>query len=396
MTRFRLPSVLVALILIVACGTSTTTTSNTNSNNPFRVLMIVNLTGSSAYLGQADVLAYRAASKFLNKTGGILNRQITIDYVDSQGDPTKAVSLLAERINSGTKYDFCECGTFSAETLALLSSTTKAKLLTMAVGPAAGIDDPVNHPYHFGYGPQLKYLNQSIAPYVQKQGYKKAGILISTDAAGLTQMSLYQQQLSALGIQPITQQYTANGLDFTAELEALRSKQPDVVVFYSFGPATGIILRNRAKLGWNVPFIADNSTTSQDLTTLVSKEQLNGVTEAHLVLDVPPDAKRKTSQWQTMYDTLQAEGPLVAPLSIYSRRFDALIYIATAAKQAGSTDPDKIRQTLESLKTPTPIPWLTFAHPLGYSSTEHFVVPVDDDFAFTGPTHLDNGLAKPI
>jgi branched-chain amino acid transport system substrate-binding protein len=357
--------------------------------------MIVALTGGSAYFGQSDVLAYRAASKVLNKTGGILNRPITIDYVDSQANPTTAVTHLTERLNSGAKYDLCECGTLSAETLALLPATTRAKLLTMAVGTATAIDDPASYPLHFGYSPQFKYLDQPIIPFVQKHGYKKVGIFISTDAAGRDNLAVYQQLFSAAGINTVSQQYPSSGLDFTAELQALQAKQPDVVVLFAFGTATGIVLKNQAKLGWTVPIIADSTTVSQDLTALVPRDQLNNVTETHLVLDLPPDSLHNTPQYRTMFDAIRAEGPLVLGVAQYARRFDALFYIASAAKQAGSTDPEKIRLALENLKTPTPVPWVTWPHALGYSSTEHFVVPSNDDFTFTGPTHLVDGLSKP-
>jgi branched-chain amino acid transport system substrate-binding protein len=113
--------------------------------------MIVNLTGASAYFGQSDVQAFRAASNQLNKAGGILNRRITIDYVDSQGNPSKAVSLLTDRLNSGTKYDLCECGTFSAETLALLPAMTKAKVAEHAARRRDGLRRPRQLSLNFGY-----------------------------------------------------------------------------------------------------------------------------------------------------------------------------------------------------------------------------------------------------
>jgi len=388
--------VIAAALLLLACGgNSNSPATTTNSGNPFRILMIVNLTGVSSYYGQSSVQAFRAAAKVLNSSGGMLNRPIKIDYVDSQGDPTKSVSLLTERLNSGTKYDLCECGTFSAETLALLPPATKVKLLSTESGSPAAGDDPATYPYNFGPQPSLKYQVQPIVSYVQKSGYKKVGVLASTDLAGQTQMSLYQQQFAAIGIEMIPQQYNSTHLDFTAELQTLQAKNPDVVILFSFGAATGIILKNRAKLGWTTPLIADRTSVGQDLTTLLSKDQLTNVSEQHVAVDVPTDALRKNPRWQTMYAAVQAEGPLVQPLSGYSAMYDALLYFATAVQQAGSTDPDKVRQALENMKTPNPVPWVTWPHAIGYSSKEHFVVTANEDFAITALTHLVNGLDVP-
>lgn len=394
--KLRIAPVIAALLLLsVACSGASPGSSPSSSGNPFRILMIVNLTGSASYYGQGAVQSFGAARKFLNKSGGILNRPITIDYVDSQGDPTKAVSLLTQQTNSGVKYDLCVCGTFSAETLALLPATTKAKLLTTSSGGASAFDDPANYPLYFGAQVQQKYPAQALVQQVMKLGYKRPGIFISNDVTGTELLGIYQQLFTSAGIQPIFQQYSPSQLDFTPALQALQAKQPDVVILNAFGAPTGIIFRNRAKLGWTVPVIANTTTASQDLTSFVSMDQLTNVTEQHKVVDIPSGSSHKTAQWQATYDAVIGEGPLVSSLSNYSALFDVLLYFATAAKQAGSTDPDKIRQALENLKTPTPVPWVTWPHPLGYSSTEHFVVAESGDFTFTGVTHLDQGLNKP-
>jgi branched-chain amino acid transport system substrate-binding protein len=391
----RVATVMVALVLSVACSGSSAPTTSGNSNSPYRILMIVNLTGPSSYFGQAPAQAFLAASKVLNKTGGILNRPITITYDDDQGDPTRAVSLLTQRLNSGTQYDFCECGTFSAETLAMLPATTKVKLLTTESGAAAAFDDPVNYPYNFGANATLLQQATAMVKYVQKKGYKRPGVFISNDLAGANLLAVYQQLFGAAGIQLVSQQYSGSQLDFTAPLQSLQAQQPDAVILFSFGAPTGIILKNRAKLGWTVPIIAERTTTGQDLTTLVPMDQLSNISEQHLVIDLPPDAQHKTPQWQAMYDALVAAGPMTGRLSNYAPLYDTLLYIAAAAKQAGSTDPDKVKAALENLKAPNPVPWVTFPNGPGFTTKEHFAVATDADWTFTGLTKLDNGLVKP-
>lgn len=392
-------SLLATLVGVVAIATACGGSNNAPAAaaTPYRVLMILGTSGALAQVGQAEVLAFNASANVLNKSGGINGHKIVVDVQDDQGDPTKGNSILIEKINGGTPPDLVFPGTSSSETLAMLPTLTKNKLLSFGNGASPNIfSQPTVSPYSFstagkvagGGGPAF------LAKYLSSKGYKKAGLLFSNDANGQAQLSQHNDAIKAAGLTTVTQSFAPTGLDFSPQLEQLRGQNPDVLVVSAFGTAAGTILKNRQTIGWSVPVVGDPSTAANDLYTLAGAPALTNVTlEAfHLTKYLSPDQMPKGQR--TMFDAIKAQGPITQSLTLYSFSYDILQVVATASKQANSLDPVKVTKALETLKTPNPAPWVALAS-YGFSADYHGSTETEQDIIFIPAGQLVDGMIKP-
>src|SRR5579884_2320298 len=69
------------------------------SGNTMRIGVITSLTGSNAAFGQAHKNGYTVAVQEINAKGGILGKQVEIDYYDDQSKPDQAVQGVSKLVD---------------------------------------------------------------------------------------------------------------------------------------------------------------------------------------------------------------------------------------------------------------------------------------------------------
>src|ERR1700680_269869 len=91
------------VLLVAACGSGSTGGSSRGSggSGPIVMSMVGPLTGSAASQGIPILEGAKAAAKYIDDNGGILGRQLTMDQVDTVGDPADAVPAVNKEIPSG-------------------------------------------------------------------------------------------------------------------------------------------------------------------------------------------------------------------------------------------------------------------------------------------------------
>src|SRR5579883_1721580 len=88
-----------------AAAAVTTTAKPTFTGAPFDVYAILPQTGALADYGYAFENSLKVAAAEVNAAGGVLGREMKVEFADSQGNATQAVSVLAQRLSSGTNPD---------------------------------------------------------------------------------------------------------------------------------------------------------------------------------------------------------------------------------------------------------------------------------------------------
>jgi branched-chain amino acid transport system substrate-binding protein len=174
MTRSRIGHRAALLIgaggILAACGSGGGAASSgggsTSAANagPYRVLAILSETGTSAAFGSGAHAALQYTADQLNKQGGIMGRQIVIDFQDDQGDAVRGTSLL-NRALATTHYDLIDAGTVSDTNIALRPALGQANILAMTT--SGGIDVDVNKdPTLFVVSPEVTASSAATVSYV--------------------------------------------------------------------------------------------------------------------------------------------------------------------------------------------------------------------------------------
>ena len=349
------------------------------SAKPFKVLMVQDLSGALASLGNAEVQGMKASASVINSQGGILGRQVQVDAVDDQADPTKAVSLLTERITSGDIPDVVQGGTGSNETLAMLPIMTKNKIIYIGQNGADKINNPQAYPYAFSVNLPSSATVEVVVKYCQKKGYQKVGLLANSSASGQSELALFNTMFKSAGISITAQNFESTSLDLTPQLEALKAQGPDVLVTdTAFGRPAFTLLQGRQKLGWNIPTVGDAALAAQDLAQSLGMDALKNVYYAVFTVQKWVAPEQRTPAFNTFFDALKQQGGIKTSVNVYSFSYDELQVLSTAAKQAKSTEIPELAAALESLHAPNPVPWVTFPRVI-FSKNDHFnSIPPDE------------------
>jgi len=88
---------MVALFLLSACGGSSgsstaTTTTSTTSSQPIKIGISVSLSGDFSADGKASEQGYQLWADTINKSGGLLGRQVKLDFLSDASSTTQVVT----------------------------------------------------------------------------------------------------------------------------------------------------------------------------------------------------------------------------------------------------------------------------------------------------------------
>src|SRR5947209_12491533 len=83
---------IVALVALSACGSSTNTTGSGQPSTPIKIGISVSQSGDFSADGKAYVQGYTLWAENVNKHGGLLGRQVQLDFVSDASSTTQVVT----------------------------------------------------------------------------------------------------------------------------------------------------------------------------------------------------------------------------------------------------------------------------------------------------------------
>jgi branched-chain amino acid transport system substrate-binding protein len=387
---------LAALTTTAACGSSGGG-SNDGQSRPFRILDITAQTGALAALGTPELQATKAAVNYLNSTGGIDGHHIDLEVKDDLSDPSHAVSILQDAINSGTKPDLVLPGVTSNETIALLPVLANNQIMSIATTGAAEITDTSKYPLSFGASFRPQDGPDAMAAYLGGKHYSTIGVLHADDAYGESWWQNMSHSLTAHSLHAVDVSYDPSKIDLTAELSRLHAQHPDVVVAEAFGSPAGAVYAARAKLGYQkTPFVADITISAGDPWSLVQDKDAftNSVEQIYSVQRfAAPDQLRPAVK--TMVTSVKKLGSIKAAISLYAGSWDPLQSVNAAVTRAKSLDPEAMAKAMTELQDDEASWAQNGGSAPGYTATSHFATASDANYAFVPPGPLKDGMVQP-
>ncbi|WP_028473803.1 ABC transporter substrate-binding protein [Nocardioides alkalitolerans] len=350
-------------MLTSACAESG---DDAGDDGAFVVYASVGLSGGDSGFAPSIEAGIEAAIAEINENGGLLGREVRLETDNNESDPTKAVSLLQDRIRDSAP-DLVWAGTASSESLALQSLTTREEIMALNNGSAPELGDASLFPYAFSAGVRLQSAAEYLATTVVDEGYQNIGIIAGDDPAGEAAMSLYEDAFEDAGLDVATESYEAEAVEVDGPLARLAESDPDVVIFNSTYQAEPV-LKSRIKVGMeDVPFIGDVSTTIRSLDETLNDAEKSGVE----LMSYNVNASTADSPGVTnLLASLDAAGetPETA-LYLYALGYDPILAYANAVESVGSTDVTEVRAAMEAGEGDTYE--LSLSDDPGWSETDH-------------------------
>jgi branched-chain amino acid transport system substrate-binding protein len=308
-----------------------------------KIGMCAPITGPAAEAGKYATGGAKLAVEAINKAGGILGKQIELIIEDDQ------------TTNPGIVLAFSKLAA-NPEIVGFLGSIRSTQVHAMApdvlkLGKPVmfGGTDPnltkLGNPWLFRFRPNDSYSGRVIAEYgVKTLGKKKWAVLHSTDAFGTAGGKALTEALAPLGATiAIDQGYANQSQDFTPVVLAIKQSGADILgSYFTFENDLGIFARQLRQLGVNIPWVGSPSIVNVTALKLAGPALYGTYGVADYAEESSEAAKAFGKAYRDAYK--------VAPDNQSSWPFDAINVLAMAIKNAGSTDPQKIREAIVAIK----------------------------------------------
>jgi branched-chain amino acid transport system substrate-binding protein len=348
-TQRRVSSEIIALLLMLttivsACGAAGATSGSGNA--PIHIGFSITETGANSAPALFDLQGYQLGAEAINAQGGLLGRQVQLNYYDDQGSTATAVQLYQKLITSD-KVDLL-VGPYQSDlnqAIAPLVTRNKMAMPTMDANLKA-------------FSGQYPYLVQSItqtprymSPVIDlaaTKGYKTLALLVQDTAFPQALAAGVKQAAQAKGISVVFEgTYPATTTDFSSLVLKAGASHPDMIIGATFLPDSEGIVRAAKAANVNAKLFAFSvgpvepqfgaalGSASNDILgntlwfpTLSTAGNANFIKAFHAKFGRNPDYHAAMA-----YGTMQA--------------------LAAAVKNAGSLDQTKIRDAYLKLDIQT-------------------------------------------
>jgi branched-chain amino acid transport system substrate-binding protein len=256
---------------VAGCSSSTAgTTSNSStggsssggsaSGSTYTIHAIVGETGSASFLGTEEAAALNALAKHVNSTGGIDGHQLAFAISDNQSTASTSVSLASPLL-----------GQSPILLVGSITSTDKpVDDLVTSNGPVIYDLSPGDHPKpgSFVYSSSNSTTNQTQAfiNFCESKGWKKVGVITSTDSSGQDGWTNIQKAVAASsGAVTISdhESFDPTAVSVTTELSKIKASSPQALLVWTTGTPLGTVLSGMQQLGMdNLPTMTTNGNAS--------------------------------------------------------------------------------------------------------------------------------------
>jgi branched-chain amino acid transport system substrate-binding protein len=230
--------VLILLASLSACSQQSST-SNIQSNGVVKIGFTTSLSGDFSSDGKALLQGYRLWADIVNQQGGLLGRQVQLDYVNDNSDPNRVTTEYQKLIN--TDHDDLVVGPYSS--LLTVPSAQIAARYGYAFVEGAGVSNSVfalNLRNLFSASLPAKYLMTSYALFILSlpvhERPKTVAFVAADDPFARTQMQDVKRRLLQGGLTQVTDiTYPAETTNFTPIAQKVVQTHADAFVLGSVG-----------------------------------------------------------------------------------------------------------------------------------------------------------------
>ncbi len=316
----------------------------TTSDSKIKVGVYYPLTGEIATFGQFGKKGVEMAVDEINKSGGLLGRQVEAIYEDTRGlqqdssiavqkliDKDKVIGVLGESASTNSIAGGQVCQEKKIPMITPSSTNPQVTQIGDYIFRICFLDD-------FQGEVMARFAFNSLKA-------KRVAILYdngSDYSLGLEQF--FSETLKNLGGEIIAKEaYQKQDVDFSSQLTKIKGLNPDAIYVPGYYTQVGQIAQQARKLGLTIPLLGADGWDSPSLLE-IGKEALNGCyfSNHYNVEDPDPTVKNFVQAFVDRYKT--------TPDTTAGLAYDATNILFTAIKKANSTNAKAIRDAIAETK----------------------------------------------
>ena len=317
------------------------------AQGPIRIGASLSVTGSYAQPGSLQREGYLLCEKHLNARGGVLGRPLKFVLYDDQSQPATGVRLY-ERLITEDKVDVV-MGPYSSPITEAVANVTE-KYRTVMVAPVAATTSTFRKGRKHIFmliSPAEVYL-EGLIDLAAKRGFRTIALLNEDTLFSKTTVAGAAELAKQKGLRVVFQEaYPKGATDFSALLVKVKAAQADVIGAATYFDDAVALTRQMQELDVNPKMLG--VTIGGDIPRFYellgkSAEFVYSASQWEPTLPYP-GAREFAEQYVKEYGH--------EPSYHSAAGYAGCLIFAQAVRQAGSLDPDRVRQALLALRTTT-------------------------------------------
>ena len=362
---FRFTKIAVAVSL---AGLS----SLTLAADPIKIGVAGPFTGGSSSMGVSMRDGVRLAIDEINKSGGVLGRQLLAVERDDEAKNERGVQIAQELVNKekvtaavgyiNTGVALASQRFFQEAKIPVMNNVATGSIITRQFEK-----EPENYIFRNSAHDTIQ-APMVVEEAITRRGFKKVAILADSTNYGQLGREDLEKALSAKGIKPVAvEKFNIKDVDMTAQLLKAKEAGAEAVLTYGIGPELAQIANGMTKLGWKVPMVGSWTLSMANYIDNAGPGG-EGSRMPQTFIQEPTTPKRQSFIVSYLKTFNPKNSRMDSPVSA-AQGYDSIYLLAAAIKQANSTDGPKIKDALENLKTPVEGVVTTYNKP--FSKTDH-------------------------
>ena len=324
----------------------------------FTIGLNADMSSASAESGEAIRRGMIVAIDEINATGGVLGRPLQLKVRDHRGNPARGVDNIDA---FGAQDDVIAVmgGLHTPVTMAELPFIHRNNLIYL-VPWAAGtniVDNGYSPNNVFRVSVRDEYAGRFLAQEAQRRGFKTIGLLLEQTDWGRSNETTFQNVAHKIGLNISGVQWFSWGVkDLRLQTEALRSSGADVILLVANAREGTIAARAVASMtaAQRLPVISHWGITGGQFAEMLGDDiEAIDLTFLQTYSFLQPTRPERANAFLARYYALFPQDrpkpqDIRSPVGA-AHAYDLTHMLARAAAQAGSVEPDELRQALENL-----------------------------------------------
>lgn len=328
----------------------------------------------SAQSGRAGVIGIEAAIADINAAGGVLGRKLTLVVRDDQSQPPKSIQNMSDLIDN-EKVVTVFGPTNSGNALAWRHIPNQKKIVSMGmIGSGTDITKPMSpgaDNYMFRVSMVDREQVAALVTYAAKLPKKTIGLMGETTGYGQGGLKDLEEIMKLHGMTAVaTEKFGVADTDMTSQLNKMKAAGVDTILLWAQGTPIGQLMRSMEKINY-FPLVM-TSWAADNITFFDAAGKNLAGKPIFMRTMVSPATPAQKKLYERTVAKLAA--PSSFPFVVHG--YDAVLLVAEAIKQAGSTDGAKVKDALENLKAPVVGVMKTYELP--FSKTDHEALTAAD------------------
>lgn len=301
------------------------------------------LSGAQQAFGQAAVDGIKLAISQINSGGGLEGRPIHLILRDTNSKGSEAAQIVKRLVNEDKVVALI--GEIASEN-SLLAAPVAAELGVPMISPGSTHADVTKAgPGIFRVCFADPFQGRVMSKFASSIGVTKAAVLYDpADPYSSSLAKSFEDDFLARGGTLASKETCAHAAtDFSPQLEAIKSRQPEVVFLPMYYAQAASIIRQARALGIDQPFIGTDGWESTDFLKAGGEAVKNSYFASHFSAGEPSG---RTQAFVGAFKTEYGRDPL----ALAALGYDAVNFLADGIRRAQGTAPDALQKALAETK----------------------------------------------